>query len=300
MAENGYFHLFANGNDAQNFIITYDDFYAAFNRMGVCAHVSGATVVSFSVQESHIHALLFGSHEKCIRFKERYELSSKRYIVATRGNLDGVNFHCELYPVKDQDYLMNVGTYSIVQPTKDGKQIMPFDYLWGSGPLYFRGSNVIPVWLVSDKGDVSRPTRLGNLSAREKAALLFTKQPMPDDWMICNGFLLPSNYVDVRRFESIYRTTNCYRAFLSAGRSKDTPVIEKMAAVRGITMEYVDAHKLCSEICLNKFGKRDARTLNPPDRLKLALELRRVHTLSRNQIAALVRLPQSEIDKFVL
>lgn len=301
MAEAGYFHLFANGNDSQNFIISRDDCFAAFNRVGVCAYNSGATVLCFSIEETHLHALLFGPPENCLRFKSKYEVSSKRYIAGTRGDLDGVNFHCELYPIKDRKYLMNTGTYVAVQPTKDGKQVMPFDYLWGSAPLYFRSKNVIPVWMVSDDGTISQPVKVSDLTARQKHALLATKQSsVPDDWLTCNGFLLPSNYVDVKGFENIYQTANCYRTFLSAGRNNESEIIERMASVRGITMDYVDAQKLCSDMCAAMFGKRDARSLNPPSRLKLAIELRKVHSLSRNQIAALVRLPQSEIEKFVL
>lgn len=301
MADKGYYHLFANGNDALNFIISRKDFFAAFNRVGVCAHCSGAVVVSFTIQETHLHGLLFGDRDSCYQFKDRYEISSKRYIVATRGDMDRVNFHLEMYPVDSQEYLMNLGTYCVVQPTKDGKQILPFDYLWGSGPLYFRSKNVIPVWLVSEGGSVSQPTRIGDLSVRQKASLLATKQmTVPDEWLTCNGFVLPSNYVDVARFESIYQTANCYRTFMTAGRNKEAPIIEKMSSVRGITMDYVDAHKLCADLCQTMFGKKDARSLNPPSRLKLAIELRKVHSVSRNQLAGLVRLPQSEIDKFIL
>ena len=57
MEKKNYYHLFANGDDARDFILDEEDFFAAFNRFGVCAAATGVTVLSFSVEDSHPHAL---------------------------------------------------------------------------------------------------------------------------------------------------------------------------------------------------------------------------------------------------
>ncbi|MCQ2064272.1 MAG: hypothetical protein MJY66_00250 [Bacteroidaceae bacterium] len=93
MEYNHYFHLFANGDDARNFIISETDFFAAFNRVGVCAANSEAKVVSFSIEDTHPHILLFGTEKECTKFKKAYLISTMRYIAATRGSMYDVKLN---------------------------------------------------------------------------------------------------------------------------------------------------------------------------------------------------------------
>lgn len=299
METKSFYHICANGDDARDFIISRQDFFAAFNRVGVCTAMSGITLAAFNIEETHPHFLVFGTHDRAMRFKERYEISTVRYTAATRGNADGVNLHCELYAVEDRDYLMNVGTYILSQPTKDGKRVLPFDYIWGSAPLYFRGENTIPPWLIGPDGQVHAQVPLGSLSFREREALLHTRAGIPDNWLTCNGFLLPNNYVDIRLFESIYGTHNCYRTFLSSGRNKETPIISKMAEARGVLLEDLEARKLCSEETKILFGIKDTRRLDTIQRIRLSESLRKKYKISFRQLATLTHLPESEIRKYI-
>ena len=74
--------MFANGDDAKNFITSEQEFKLAFNRFGVCAYLTGATVVSFSVEDTHPHALLWGTRPACTKFKEMYENLSIKSIAS--------------------------------------------------------------------------------------------------------------------------------------------------------------------------------------------------------------------------
>lgn len=294
-----FYHMFANGDDSRNFITSQKDFYAAFNRMGVCAANSSARVVSFSIEDTHPHVLLYGTEQDCVKFKNAYFTSTLRYIAANRGSLYDVILNYELYPVKSEDYLKNVAVYTIFQATKDGKKIMPFDYIWGSGPLYFRPENVLPIWYVDANGCVQNPMPINNLTARQKESMLHSRKKVPDNWLVCNGFLLPENYVDVELFESIYQTHNCYRVFLANSKKKDDTVVAKMSKVRGMMIEDIEARKISAAVCYSLFHKHDSRWLDTNQRLELAQELRRQYYLSFRQLATLCRLPEAEIRKYV-
>lgn len=294
-----FYHMFANGDDSRNFIISLKDFYAAFNRIGVCAANSSAKVVSFSIEDTHPHVLLYGTENECVKFKNAYVTSTLRYIAANRGNLYDVILNYELYPVKSEDYLKNVAVYTIFQATKDGKKVMPYDYIWGSGSLYFRSENTLPIWYVDTNGLVNSPKPISSLTAREREAILHSRKKVPDDWLVCNGFLLPDNYVEVEMFESIYQTHNCYRVFLANSKKKDDTVVTKMSKVRGLMIEDIEARKICSAVCYSLFRKHDARWLDANQRLTLAKELRSQYYLSFRQLATLCRLPENEIRKYV-
>ena len=291
----------ANGADSRNFIISEDDYYTAFNYFGVCAANTEVEVVSFSIEDSHPHALLWGTRLECSRYTVLYESLYTHYAAATRNGGADLVLRCELYPIgDDMDYLRNVAVYTIIQPTKDGKSVMPYDYLWGTGSLYFRNGFYTPVWYFDKEGTIRQPVSFISLGAREKRALLHTRNYMiPDDWLVCNGFILPENYVNIERFESIYITFNRFRVFLSSPKSREEVMLAKMAEERGVMMEDMEARRACGDCCKRMFGTRDPRRLDPRNRLSLAQQLRSQLRLTYRQLATLVRLPETEIRTIV-
>lgn len=299
MNRTSFFHVCADGADAKNFIVCGRDFKAAFNMVGTCAAViPEVKVVAFSIEDTHPHFLLSGTRPDCVRFKDAYVLLYKRYLWASRGTSDSVVLDFQIIEIEEEEHLMKVGTYIVNQATKDGKKVMPFDYRWSSGPLYFRSADVIPVWCARD-GNILPKTRMIDMPADMRRRICHTKAEIPGEWLVCDGLLLPQNYVDVASFEKIYKTHNCYRTFLSSGRSKDESVVLAIADARGVTVEDIEIRKPCGDLAKNLFGVRDARRLNADQRLRLALELRKRYRLSRRQIATLVRLPLSEVERYV-
>lgn len=294
-----YYHMFANGDDAKDFIISEADFISAFNRFAVCAFMTGATAVASSVEDSHSHALLWGAFDRCNRFKELYESLSIRHIVQTRGSADGVSIHYEICEITDESYLMNVGTYVICQPTKDGKAILPEHYRYSTAALYFKGKYSILPWLIDENGNQCQPGTLGSLTTRERLRICGTKNTLPDAWLVCNGFILPTNYVDISRFESIYRTHKCFRVFSSSSKKQDEIILNRMSMARGVVIEDLDARQLCEELCIEMFGKKTTRHLTPQQRIILAQHLRRKYHLAFRQITFLVHVPESELRKYV-
>ena len=297
-----YFHITAKGADARNFIICEADYYAAFNLVGVCAaNIPEVTVVSFSIEDSHPHFLLWGTRTACSRYKALYESQYVHYAAATRKGGSDLLLHCELYSIEgDEDYLLNVAVYTIIQATKDGKAVMPYDYRWGTGSMVFRTGFHTLIWQYDEKGNICQPISFGSLGTRARRALLHTRNlSIPDDWQVCNGIILPGNYVDVARFESIYGTHNRFRVFLSSPRKREEMMAQRMAEQRGISMEDLEARKVCGNLCKQQFGTRDPRRLNPPQRIRLAQQLRNQFRLTFRQLSTLVRLPETELRTFV-
>ena len=298
-----YFHVCAKGADSRNFIICEADYYAAFNLIGVCAaNIPQVVVVSFSVEDSHPHFLLWGTKEDCARFKALYETLYVHYAAATRKGGADLLLHCELYSIDgDENYLLNVAVYTVIQATKDGKAVMPYDYYWGTGCMVFRTGPYVPVWLFDNQGNLCRPVPFGALGIRARRALLHTRKlTIPDHWQVCNGIILPSNYVDVARFESIYGTHNRFRVFLSSPRKREEMMLARMTEQRGVSLEDLEARKVCGDVCRQLFGTRDPRRLDTRQRIRLAQQLRSRFRLTFRQLATLVRLPETEIRTFVL
>ena len=120
---------------------------------------------------------------------------------------------------------------------------------------------------------------------------------LPDKWLTCNGIILPSNYVDIDRFEQIYRTHNAFRAFLS--RSSDSEMIRQTAIVKGVSLPDHEMREACRKVCREIFGVRDVRVLDSTRRLELARKLRRRYLISSKQLSRIVHVPVDEIERLL-
>jgi len=300
MEKEQFYHMFANGDDAQNLIVSNRDFIVIFNLIAICsANNPDVRVVSFSIEETHPHLLLYGRRSACERFKKMFESSVLHHIAATRGTLDNVVLECEILEVEDDEYLLNVGVYTIFQATKDGKAVMPYDYLWGSGALYFRDKRSALPWLFDEDGNKLEPVRIGSLTMAERKRIECSRMAVPDDWLVCNGLILPTNYVDVELFESIYTTHNRYRVFMGNSSKKNQVVLERMARTRGIRLDDLEVRRLAENECTLLFGKKTARWLTTEERLRLARQLRSKYGIMFRQLATVCRLPESELSKYL-
>ena len=216
---------------------------------------------------------------------------------AMKDTRDMEQFIFDVEEVEGESYLKKVGAYVLVQPTKDGKGIMPYDYPWSSAPLYFRGEKVVPVWCVDRHGVVQEAVRIGDMTCRERKKQFRTDVPLPDNWLTCNGIILPANYVDIDRFEQIYRTHNAFRAFLS--RSSDSEIIRQTAMVKGVSLPDHEMREACRRVCREIFGVRDVRVLDSTKRLELARKLRRRYLVSSKQLSRIVHVPVDEIERLL-
>jgi len=291
----GYYHMFANGNDAKGFIICQEDYYAAFNRVGICAYNSKANVLSFSIEDTHPHILLYGTSKQCLEFKLLYERSTRHYIAATRGSIDGVVFDCSLKFINNEQYLIQVGVYTIYQCTKDGKASMPYYYLWGTGSMYFKGQASISLWRIQSENTLAPTTTISELTYRERRKLLRSHMTVPGNWIVSNGFLLPENYIAVELFEQIYRTPNRFRVFLASNSKKDDAMMLRIASGKGVQLEDFEARRLCKEICKQFYNKETTRWLSTEQRLMVAKTLKRKYQLSLRQLSMLTRIPEKEL-----
>lgn len=300
MEQKQYFHFCADGEESRNFIICEKDYRANFNLIGVCAANSDVVVLSFSIEDSHPHGLLWGTLSACLDYVGKYENQYRHYAARTHPSGMKFEFKCELYPINDEQYLKNVATYTIIQPTKDGKPIMYYDYPWGTGSMYFRKQPYTPVWYYDDQGIIQTPVPFGSLTAREQRAVTHSQiLTISEEWLVCNGLILPSNYVDVQRFESIYRTHNSFRVFTSSPKKREEIMLQAMADYRGVSLEDLEARRICGEVCKQMFGFRDPRRLDAPRRINLAQQLRRQYRLSFRQLSSLVYVSEIELRRYV-
>lgn len=297
-----FYHLTSDGALTPCFIDSSHrsrDYCAAFNLIAVCAAYCKVRIVAFAIEDTHLHILMEGSYEDCMVFKIMFERSYIRHVTKTRGTLEGANIDLDIQPIEDENHLLDIGTYVVAQPTKDGKKVLPYDYRWGTGSMYFRSNNHISIWRYDEDGVLHDPVPAGSLSYSVVRKLACSKRRIPKHWLICNGLILPENYVDVALYERIYRTHNSFRVFMSSNKQKDQEIKRREAAYLGVTLDDTEATQKCKEVCASMFGVTTVRKLNGEQRVQLAQRLRTLYKLSFRQLAKLTHLPMAEIRKYV-
>ena len=294
----GYYHIFSNGADAADFIIDKRDRILAMNRIARCVHRSEVEMIVFSIEDTHVHFIVFGEQEKVLEFKRLYEDLTRRRISRRENRCDAA-FSLEIYQINDRSYYQNVAAYVAIQATKDHQPIMFYDNPWSSAPLYFRSGKVTPVWYFDDDDLIRSPVRFGDLSARNRLRILGGVEDLPDNWLVCNDIVLPLNYVAVRKFEEIFKTHNAYRVFCASRADKNDAINGKMADIRGVALSEEECRGICGNICEEVFGFRDLRRLDTRQRIRLAQEVRKRYKIAIPQIARRVHLPESELRKYL-
>ena len=276
MNQPAYFHITANGADARHFITCEAEYFAAFNLIGVCAaNCPGVTIVSFSIEDSHPHMLVWGIREDCAFFKDRYETLYKHFVAATRKGGTGLVLHCELYPIGDDpDYLLNVAVYTIIQPTKDGKPVMYHDYPWGTGNAFFKVGR-------------TQGRRLDSFSGRARMRLLHSEQKLPPDWIVGEeGYILPESYVNVERVESLFRTPKRMNYFLqNSSKAK-----RRLAAAECPSFSDQLVLSAIHDLCHSLFRKSSLETMDWKERAELIKQLRYRFSSDPQQLARVTGL----------
>ena len=294
-----FYHLTSDGALTPRPIDSDSDYRAVFNLIAVCAAYAKVRVLAFAIEDTHIHVLLEGAKSECNAFKVMFERSYLRHVAKTRGTTVGARLDLDILPIVDEKHLMDIGTYVVAQPTKDGRPVLPYDYRWGTCAMYFRDKNYKSIWLYDKNGVLQDPVPAGSLSQRTVRTIACSKRKIPADWLICNGLILPENYVDVQRYEEIYRTHNAFRVFLSSNKQKDDEIKRREAAYLGVSLEDSEAAEYCAKCCQEMFGFKDIRRLNAQQRIRLAQTLRAQYRMSFRQLAKLTRIPLSEVQRYV-
>ncbi len=293
-----FYHFFADGHKAESFALTECDFKYQFNLMGICSLLSGATVLSFTIEETHPHALLHGTEKECNTFKTLYSRRTKWRSSGPDNIRAKTSIDFFLIKVQGDNYLKNVATYTIIQPTKDGKGIMFYDYPWGTGPMYFRSRKYTPPWLLDHDGNKLAVTQFGALSTRKQRMVSRTVK-LPGNWLIADGLILPENYVDVRMFEGIFVTHNAFLAFTAARKAAFNEVRKNMALKVGLNVNDSDALEYSRKAAMEMYHSDDIRNMSLAQRIELAQEIKRRYNISPRQIAICTRLAESDVYKYV-
>ena len=284
-------HFSTDGNAVDAMFEDEDDFVAGMNRVFVVVQGYHVVILAFSLMDTHLHFILYGTFEECNRFMHEYVRQTSWYVSRTHheaNKLDGVPIRHQ--PVEDDFYLKTVICYTLKNAPVGGIMFNALDYPWSSGPLYFKRPGLwsSPRWM----DDMEGPSPMGIVKHRQ------TLRTRKDDLArhghrMVGPLVFPGEYVAYEIVERIFKTCKSFNYFLCITREEDVDARGGSISLLSIPMQEMRQHK--NEVCQELFGTKSVKSLSTEQRLRLARTLRRRYNSSFKQIARLSGLVYEEV-----
>ena len=277
----GYFHICSDGNCASVLFENEADFRAAMNRVAICAATYPVVILAFVLMGNHFHfAVMCDSEDVCRRFISEFKRLTGRYnglMNRAESSLGGIEV--KIIPVTDIDYLKTLVCYVLKNPKK-ARLDMFYNYPWGSGDVYFKSKQTYKRLVYN---------RIQDFNNDAVRKMFYTRRPLPSSWIVCNGVLLPRNYVAVKEVEDLFKTPLSFMYFLSM--NNDALIEDDMGEWCSLKMNDTELRQARDDMMTNYFGQQHIRDLSAQERVKLAKMLKQKYRCSKKQLARIVQLP---------
>ena len=285
-------HFSTDGNAVDAIFYDEADFRDGMNRIFVVQEAYDIVILAFSLMDTPVHFILYGSFEACDRFMHDYVRRTSRHIAYRHGDrnkLDGVPISWQ--KITTEDYLKTCICYTVKNAAVGGKPYLTSDYPWSSGPLYFRSKDTwcSPVWTDS----VVSSACVSELGVREMRRTLRTRKVKNKDVKIIGGVVFPGEYVAYREVERLFRTHKAYNYFFCRSKESDVGSRGGSLSMLSLPMQEMRQHK--NEVCQELFGHRATNRLDTQQRILLAKVLRSRYNSSLKQIVRLCGLVYGEV-----
>lgn len=283
--QGGYYHVCSDGNFTSVLFLNPDDFKAAMNRVACCSLRLRVIVLAFVLMDNHFHFIIWAPSENdAYRFAQEFKRLTGLYQTEQYHRPGSLRkLPVKVLPILGDESLKTQICYVLKNPTK-ARIGMFYDYPWGTGTLYFRKDSAVkPAFSVS------------SLTKETIRTMCRTRVSVPTDWRICDGILIPENFVPVEKVEQLFRTTRSFMYYLSL--NKDDEIEQEMGQWNELRLTDSELRQERDLYAREKFGTSHLRDLSLRDRIKVARYLRHKYLCSQKQVARIVQLPLETIEK---
>ena len=264
------YHVCTDGMSRDILFKDDKDFVKGMNAVAVCKQSSGIVILCFCLMSNHVHFILKGPYEECVRFIRLYK---------QRVNLllGGKNSDISVRQVDTPDYLKNAIAYVLRNPVAARLSVMPGEYRWGSGSCYFADASI----------HGRRLRKVSSVGIAERRKLFNTREVLPDSFLITDdGLILPQCYVDFKAVESLYRTPAAMLYYLA--RNVDMEAELATGILRKARYSDQELYNSATVLGSSMFRKNGLSHLTIEEKLSLAKALRQRYGISARQLSRLL------------
>ncbi|MCR5351767.1 MAG: hypothetical protein K6E35_04665 [Bacteroidales bacterium] len=284
-----YYHYATEGLKDDFLFGSTEEFVAGMNRIAICLCRLGpghpVQVVCFVLMDNHVHFILYGLEEDCNRFMDAYKNATERWLQHHGArNGPGKEWKIGHWLIEDRERLRATIAYIHRNPTAAGMAVSPSGYRWSSASLLFSDS----VWIRNFGKTV------GSISGKARIRLFHSKVTVPEDWMLLpDGLIWPGEYTNYKLMESQFCSVQDYQ-FCMNKRVEDEMNLEMRK--NRVSLPDGEIAERARAVAGRIFGETRITALKVPQRLSLALLLKKETGTNAKQIARVVRLKFSDIE----
>ena len=280
------YHIYSDGTRVSVLFERDEDKVYGRNLIAVLAFKYHIRVYCDVVMGTHFHLVGKGDPEIIHRFVAEMKRLLTRYFRQThRPELVKDSIWIKADPILDDGELARKIIYVFRNPLDAGDPLLPENYPWGVGRLFFQKDTAVAA------------KRVGDMTLEERRTLLRTRINLPPDWEVdANGMLLPRCYIDVDEVHRLFRSPRRYLSFLFVRKKDITEQDEQCARpfleIRADKQLRAEAHAESLRLFHLPITQ-----LTEPDRLRIASHLwQNRRTFSRKQLARATRLSPALLE----
>lgn len=282
-----YYHVCSEGLEKRMIFRNRREFIMGINYVALCHLKCNVRILCFCLMGNHFHFILSGSYQECWKFGNEYKRMCGMMMKRTQESDAGMkDVELQVKEITNMSYLEYAIAYVLRNPVVAGFRIMPHQYEWSSGDMYFRSS-----YIASGR-------RADSFSIKELSRLLNSNIKIPGHYIIDeSGIISPLNYIDYKAVEDIFKHPSRLLGLLSA--KKETEFEIYMGVADNYTPDIEELKDSVRELIRVEFGVKAVSQLSMEQRVLLCGLMRRNFRASRKQIALITRLNMETINKVV-
>ena len=257
------------------------------NHVALCYLKYNVRVLCFCLMGNHFHFILSGPYQECWKFGNEYKRMCAMMMKRTQESDAGMkDVELQVKEITDINYLENAIAYVLRNPIVAGFRLMPHQYEWCSGDMYFRRS-----YIASGR-------RADSFSIKELSRQLNSNIKIPEHYVIDeSGMISPLNYIDYKAVEDIFKHPSRLLGLLSAKKETEFEIF--MGVADNYTPDIEELKDSVRELIRVEFGVKAVSQLSMEQRVLLCGLMRKNFRASRKQIALITRLNMETINKVV-
>lgn len=285
-----YYHCATKGFDHCVLFADTREFIAGMNRIALCTaklkESFPVIVVAFCLMDNHLHVILYGSREACLKWMALYHKLTMMWQRSHRETAPiDEPWEYDAWQVYDEEDLKQKIAYVFRNPTVARMGFTPQGYRWSSARLVFSDYGVLP----------EGARRIGSLSSYEFRNTFESKIVLPEEWhLLPDGLIWPGSYTDFKRVEKLFGHPRNYLFYLNQNVE---PEINQQMYGETISLPDQDVARIAREIAQSQFGVNDIARLGLPDRIQLCRLVKKETKASLKQLARVLHLPLADLKK---
>lgn len=286
IANGPYWHLYTDGTKMQNIFCNEKDFIIGMWCLAAARHLcKSVRVITFELMGNHVHLILAGAKEDCIKVFDLFEARLKKAFPKRQRAIDWSKFKMEILPIESLQALRNEIIYVNRNAFVSNPAYTPDTYPWGGGCAYF-----CP-WL-----KYLTTTPFGKLPVLTQRALLHTKKiaPLADLRVIDSMPFIPS-FCDISLGESIFRDARSYFNSLTRNAEAFSQIASRLKDSIFLTDEELYS-VICSHIS-KEYSIKSPAQLSAQQKIDTARQMHFGYNASNQQLRRMLRMDLSILEE---